>query len=196
MCWRSHAQTRPTMCQTQWTQLHTEVARRSVGAWIKTLFTHFKLGFVSFQALLKFQLLLQLHTLLKSWISLPRVPQTQKKRPGSWLKGGGRPDWRGSERSRSASKERRRKGDQLVLAQRDAASSSSLWTKIYTMSRRRRDELERRRAEEQSRQEAEAQRLVEEKRRRDEEEQRRAEEERAQALMEAALLQKQVNGSY
>lgn len=60
------------------------------------------------------------------------------------------------------------------------------------MSRQRQEELERRRAEEQARQEAEAQRLVEEKRRRDEEEQRRAEEERAQAIMEAALLQKQV----
>ncbi|CAN9502365.1 unnamed protein product [Ophioblennius macclurei] len=57
--------------------------------------------------------------------------------------------------------------------------------------RRSREELERRRAEERARQEAEAQRLVEEKRRREEEEQRRAEEERAQAMREAALLQKQ-----
>ncbi|XP_056151397.1 ensconsin [Lampris incognitus] len=56
---------------------------------------------------------------------------------------------------------------------------------------RSREELERRRVEEQERLEAEAQRLVEEKRRREEEEQRRAEEERAQAMREAALLQKQ-----
>ncbi|XP_036006758.1 ensconsin isoform X3 [Fundulus heteroclitus] len=54
-----------------------------------------------------------------------------------------------------------------------------------------RAERERRRAEEQALQEAEVQRLVEEKRRREEEEQRRAEEERAQAMKEAALLQKQ-----
>ncbi|XP_070835040.1 ensconsin-like isoform X1 [Chaetodon trifascialis] len=57
--------------------------------------------------------------------------------------------------------------------------------------RRCREELERRRAEERARQQAEAQRLIEEKRRREEEEQRRAEEERAQAMREAALLQKQ-----
>ncbi|KAF7201325.1 ensconsin isoform X3 [Nothobranchius furzeri] len=54
-----------------------------------------------------------------------------------------------------------------------------------------REEPERRRAQERAQQEAEAQRLVEEKRRREEEEQRRAEEERAQAIKEAALLQKQ-----
>uniref|UniRef100_A0A1A8M064 Microtubule-associated protein 7 n=1 Tax=Nothobranchius pienaari TaxID=704102 RepID=A0A1A8M064_9TELE len=53
------------------------------------------------------------------------------------------------------------------------------------------EEPERRRAQERAQQEAEAQRLVEEKRRREEEEQRRAEEERAQAMKEAALLQKQ-----
>ncbi|XP_004540197.2 uncharacterized protein map7a isoform X3 [Maylandia zebra] len=53
------------------------------------------------------------------------------------------------------------------------------------------EELERRRAEERARQQAEAQRLIEEKRRREQEEQRRAEEERAQAMREAALLQKQ-----
>uniref|UniRef100_A0A668ACR5 Microtubule-associated protein 7a n=1 Tax=Myripristis murdjan TaxID=586833 RepID=A0A668ACR5_9TELE len=58
--------------------------------------------------------------------------------------------------------------------------------------RRSCEELERRRAEERERRQAEAQRLVEEKRRREEEEQRRAEEERAQAMREAALLQKQV----
>ncbi|XP_018559217.1 ensconsin isoform X1 [Lates calcarifer] len=57
--------------------------------------------------------------------------------------------------------------------------------------RRSREELERRRSEERARQQAEAQRLIEEKRRREEEEQRRAEEERAQAMREAALLQKQ-----
>ncbi|KAM6912223.1 ensconsin [Xenentodon cancila] len=57
--------------------------------------------------------------------------------------------------------------------------------------RRSRDEMERRRAEERARQEAEAQLLIEEKRRREEEEQRQAEEERAQAMKEAALLQKQ-----
>ncbi|XP_029983285.1 ensconsin isoform X2 [Sphaeramia orbicularis] len=57
--------------------------------------------------------------------------------------------------------------------------------------RRSREELELRRAEERARQQAEAQRLIEEKRRREEEEQRRAEEERAQAMKEAALLQKQ-----
>ncbi|XP_040915822.1 ensconsin-like isoform X3 [Toxotes jaculatrix] len=57
--------------------------------------------------------------------------------------------------------------------------------------RQSREELERRRAEERARQQAEAQRLIEEKRRREEEEQRRAEEERAQAMREAALLQKQ-----
>ncbi|CAJ1074492.1 ensconsin-like isoform X1 [Xyrichtys novacula] len=57
--------------------------------------------------------------------------------------------------------------------------------------RRSREELERRRAEERARQQAEAQRLIEEKKRREEEEQRRAEEERAQAMREAALLQKQ-----
>ncbi|XP_041828379.1 ensconsin isoform X2 [Melanotaenia boesemani] len=56
--------------------------------------------------------------------------------------------------------------------------------------RRSREELERRRAEERARQEAEAQRLIEEKMRREEEEQRQAEEERAQAMREAALLQK------
>ncbi|KAK2826547.1 hypothetical protein Q5P01_020761 [Channa striata] len=55
----------------------------------------------------------------------------------------------------------------------------------------RREELERKRAEERARQQAEAQRLIEEKRKREEEEQRRAEEERAQAMKEAALLQKQ-----
>ncbi|XP_072221775.1 ensconsin isoform X2 [Leuresthes tenuis] len=57
--------------------------------------------------------------------------------------------------------------------------------------RRSRQELELRRAEERARQEAEAQRLIQEKKRREEEEQRRAEEERAQAMREAALLQKQ-----
>ncbi|XP_019133452.2 ensconsin [Larimichthys crocea] len=57
--------------------------------------------------------------------------------------------------------------------------------------RRSREELERRRAEERARQQAEAQRLIEEKKRREDEEQRRAEEERAQAMKEAALLQKQ-----
>ncbi|XP_039459676.1 ensconsin-like isoform X4 [Oreochromis aureus] len=57
--------------------------------------------------------------------------------------------------------------------------------------RRSREELERRRGEERARQQAEAQRLIEEKRRREQEEQRRAEEERAQAMREAALLQKQ-----
>lgn len=57
--------------------------------------------------------------------------------------------------------------------------------------RRSREELERRRAEERARQQAEAQRLIEEKRRREQEEQRQAEEERAQAMREAALLQKQ-----
>ncbi|XP_029349022.1 ensconsin-like [Echeneis naucrates] len=57
--------------------------------------------------------------------------------------------------------------------------------------RRSREELEHRRAEERARQQAEAQRLIEEKKRREEEEQRRAEEERAQAMREAALLQKQ-----
>ncbi|XP_073339227.1 LOW QUALITY PROTEIN: ensconsin [Pagrus major] len=57
--------------------------------------------------------------------------------------------------------------------------------------RRCREELERRRSEERARQQAEAQRLIEEKMRREEEEQRRAEEERAQAMKEAALLQKQ-----
>ncbi|KAM4542071.1 ensconsin isoform 2-T3 [Odontesthes bonariensis] len=57
--------------------------------------------------------------------------------------------------------------------------------------RRSRQELELRRAKERARQEAEAQRLIQEKRRREEEEQRRAEEERAQAMREAALLQKQ-----
>ncbi|XP_026195203.1 ensconsin isoform X2 [Anabas testudineus] len=57
--------------------------------------------------------------------------------------------------------------------------------------RQSREELEHRRAEERARQQAEAQRLIEEKRRREEEEQRRAEEERAQAMQEAALLQKQ-----
>ncbi|XP_076013551.1 ensconsin [Genypterus blacodes] len=57
--------------------------------------------------------------------------------------------------------------------------------------RRSREELEHRRAEERARQQAEAQRLIEEKRRREEEEQRRADEERAEAMREAALLQKQ-----
>ncbi|KAL7380388.1 hypothetical protein ABVT39_017033 [Epinephelus coioides] len=57
--------------------------------------------------------------------------------------------------------------------------------------RRSREELERKRAEERARQQAEAQRLIEEKMKREEEEQRRAEEERAQAMREAALLQKQ-----
>ncbi|XP_074548723.1 ensconsin isoform X2 [Halichoeres trimaculatus] len=57
--------------------------------------------------------------------------------------------------------------------------------------RRSREELERRRTEERAKQQAEAQRLIEEKKRREEEEQRRAEEERAQAMREAALLQKQ-----
>ncbi|CAK6966001.1 ensconsin-like [Scomber scombrus] len=57
--------------------------------------------------------------------------------------------------------------------------------------RQSREELERRRAEERAQQQAEAQRLIEEKRRREEEEQRQAEEERAQAMREAALLQKQ-----
>ncbi|XP_035850643.1 ensconsin isoform X3 [Sander lucioperca] len=57
--------------------------------------------------------------------------------------------------------------------------------------RRSREELERKRADERARQQAEAQRLIEEKMRREEEEQRKAEEERAQAMMEATLLQKQ-----
>lgn len=35
ICWRSHAQKRPTMCQTQLTQLHTEVERRSLCACLK-----------------------------------------------------------------------------------------------------------------------------------------------------------------
>uniref|UniRef100_A0A8C4HUN6 Ensconsin n=1 Tax=Dicentrarchus labrax TaxID=13489 RepID=A0A8C4HUN6_DICLA len=61
--------------------------------------------------------------------------------------------------------------------------------------RRSREELERRRTEERARQQAEAHRLIEEKRRREEEEQRRAEEERAQAMKEAALLQKQVGNA-
>lgn len=67
--------------------------------------------------------------------------------------------------------------------------------KIYDMSRRCREELERRKAEERAQEEAEAQRLIEEKRRREEEELRRAEEERAQAMREAALLQKQVGNA-
>lgn len=66
---------------------------------------------------------------------------------------------------------------------------------IFDISRRCREELERKRAEERARQQAEAQRLIEEKRRREEEEQRRAEEERAQAMREAALLQKQVGNA-
>ncbi|XP_047467925.1 ensconsin-like isoform X2 [Mugil cephalus] len=57
--------------------------------------------------------------------------------------------------------------------------------------RRSREDLELKRAEERARQNAEAQRLIEEKRRREEEEHRRAEEERAEAMREAALLQKQ-----
>ncbi|KAM4723683.1 ensconsin isoform 2-T2 [Anableps anableps] len=57
--------------------------------------------------------------------------------------------------------------------------------------KRNREEQQRVKAEEQAWLEAEAKRLVEEKRRREEEEQRRAEEERAQAMREAALLQKQ-----
>ncbi|XP_029317272.1 ensconsin isoform X2 [Cottoperca gobio] len=57
--------------------------------------------------------------------------------------------------------------------------------------RRSREELEHRRADERARQQAEAHRLVEEKMKREEEEHRRAEEERAQAMREAALLQKQ-----
>ncbi|XP_055361958.1 ensconsin isoform X3 [Betta splendens] len=57
--------------------------------------------------------------------------------------------------------------------------------------RRSREELERKQAEERASQQAEAQRLIEEKKRREEEEKRRAEEERAQAMREAALLQKQ-----
>ena len=63
------------------------------------------------------------------------------------------------------------------------------------MPRRSREELERKRAEERAQQQAEAERLVEEKRRREEEEQRQAEEERAQAMREAALLQKQVGSA-
>ncbi|KAG7263155.1 hypothetical protein CRUP_038028 [Coryphaenoides rupestris] len=55
---------------------------------------------------------------------------------------------------------------------------------------RRAKERAHQRAEEQARLHLEAQRLVEEKRRREEEEHRRAEEERAQAMREAALLQK------
>lgn len=65
----------------------------------------------------------------------------------------------------------------------------------FIMCRRSREDLELRRAEERARQNAEAQRLIEEKRRREEEEQRRAEEERAEAMREAALLQKQVGRS-
>lgn len=56
------------------------------------LFVHFELGFISFQALLKVQLLLQLHSLLMLRASLPQVLMTQRKHPGSWLKGGERPD--------------------------------------------------------------------------------------------------------
>uniref|UniRef100_A0A8C5HHS7 Ensconsin-like n=1 Tax=Gouania willdenowi TaxID=441366 RepID=A0A8C5HHS7_GOUWI len=58
--------------------------------------------------------------------------------------------------------------------------------------RQKQQELELRRAEERARQQAEAELFLMEKMRREEEEQRQAEEERAQALREAALLQKRV----
>lgn len=56
---------------------------------VSNLFAHFELGFISFQAFLKVQLLPQLHSLmLKASLAL----MTQTKQPGFWLKGGERPD--------------------------------------------------------------------------------------------------------
>lgn len=111
-----------------------------------------------------------------------------------WLKRGERPGYSGRERHRSACKERRLKGDKhVLLGDRNTAVAGhyNSCITIYDMSRRCLEELEHKRTEERA-QQAEAQRLIEEKRRREEEEQRRAEEERAQAMREAALLQKQV----
>lgn len=152
---------------------------------------------ISLQVLPK-HLLLQLHSLLKSCAGLLPGLQTQRRPRVSWLKRGERPVYSGRERSRSACKERRLKGNKRVLL-RDrntaVASHYDSGIKIYDMSRRCREELERRKAEERAEQEAEAQRLIEEKRRREEEELRQAEEERAQAMREAALLQKQVGNA-
>lgn len=152
---------------------------------------------ISLQVLPK-HLLLQLHSLLKSCAGLLPGLQTQRRPLVSWLKRGERPVYSGKERSRSACKERRLKGNKRVLL-RDrntaVASHYDSGIKIYDMSRRCREELERRKAEERAEQEAEAQRLIEEKRRREEEELRQAEEERAQAMREAALLQKQVGNA-
>lgn len=53
---------------------------------VSNLFVRFELGF-TFQALLK----VQLHSLLLLPASLPLVLMTQRKHPGSWLKGGERP---------------------------------------------------------------------------------------------------------
>lgn len=145
-------------------------------------------------------LLIQLHSLLKSWAGLQLVPQTQRQLHVSWLKRGERPVSKGRERSRSGWTERRLIGKHL-LVRYTAAMGQLLWEKYKTVvkfsgvSRRSREELERRRAEERAQQQAEAQRLIEEKRRREEEEQRQAEEERAQAMREAALLQKQVGNA-
>lgn len=88
------------------------------------------------------------------------------------------------------------RGGRKVTSRNTAVAGHSLsCITIFDISRRCREELERKRVEERARQQAEAQRLIEEKRRREEEEQRRAEEERAQAMREAALLQKQVGNA-
>lgn len=56
---------------------------------VSNLFAHFELGFISFQAFLKVQLLPQLHSLM---LKASLVLMTQTKRPAFWLKGGERPD--------------------------------------------------------------------------------------------------------
>lgn len=109
ICQRSRARTRPRKSQQQQPEQPMEVDRLRVQA--SNLFEHFELGFISSQALWKFPL----PSLLKFWASLPQGLTTQRKHPGFWLKGGERPDWRGRERSRSASDERRRKGDDSSL---------------------------------------------------------------------------------
>lgn len=143
--------------------------------------------------------LIQLHSLLKSCTGLQPGPQTQRRPHVSWLKRGERPDYNGRERSRSACKERRPKGKKHVRLRDRLQYKASTTVVSHFMNlwcpRRSREELEHRRAEERARQQAEAQRLIEEKRRREEDELRRAEEERAQAMREAALLQKQVGNA-
>ncbi|KAM3594170.1 uncharacterized protein V6R79_003561 [Siganus canaliculatus] len=123
-------------------------------------------------------------TLTRTATSPPRTPSHSVSQPTQVVSRPSAGTTDPEEASRLMAEKRRearlqREKEELERSQREEAE------------RRSREELECRRAEERARQQAEAERLIEEKRRRDEEEQRQAEEERAQAMREAALLQKQ-----